>query len=68
MRASRTRKPRLGQPPKMAGGRRVNVYLGTEALEQARKIGQGNVSEGLRKALDASGSPPIKRISLPRPK
>lgn len=43
--------PRRGQPPKMSGGRRVNAYLGTETLARAREIGEGNLSEGLRKAV-----------------
>ena len=38
---------------KMADGRRVNVYLDAQSLAAAEKIGNGNVSQGIRKALSA---------------
>lgn len=37
--------------PKMRGGRRVNVYLDAATLDSARKIGHGNLSDGLRRAV-----------------
>lgn len=40
----------IGRPP-LPGGRRVQVYLGLEALDAARKLGEGNVSKGIRTAL-----------------
>ena len=41
----------LGRPALMDGGRRVNVYLDAASLERAAKLGHGNVSEGIRRAL-----------------
>lgn len=43
----------IGRPPEMAGGRRVNVYLDASSLRRAAEIGDGNVSEGIRRALKA---------------
>lgn len=40
-----------GRPAKMSGGKRVNVYLDAASLAIAEQIGNGNVSEGIRKAL-----------------
>lgn len=40
-----------GRPSELSGGKAVKVYLDTESLEAAAKIGNGNVSEGIRKAL-----------------
>ncbi|QEL55569.1 hypothetical protein [Chromobacterium paludis] len=40
-----------GAPPKLQGGSRKNVYLDTASIEIARKLGHGNLSEGIRKAL-----------------
>lgn len=40
-----------GRPAEMEGGKRVNVYLDAESLERAAKLGSGNVSEGIRRAL-----------------
>lgn len=40
-----------GRPSEMEGGKRVNVYLDAESLAIASKLGNGNVSEGIRKAL-----------------
>ncbi len=44
-----------GRPSKMEGGKRVNVYLDADSLATAAKAGNGNVSEGIRKALEAIG-------------
>lgn len=42
---------REGRPPEMAGGKKVNTYLDAESIAIATKLGKGNVSEGIRKAL-----------------
>lgn len=39
----------------MEGGKRVNVYLDAKSLSVASKLGNGNVSEGIRKALKQAG-------------
>lgn len=41
-----------GRPAVLAGGRRINVYLDARSLERARQLGAGNVSEGIRLALE----------------
>ena len=43
-----------GRPSEMDGGKRVNVYLDAESIAVAAKIGNGNVSDGIRKALKQS--------------
>lgn len=40
-----------GRPAELDGGKRVNAYLDAESLAIAARIGDGNVSEGIRKAL-----------------
>lgn len=40
-----------GRPSEMAGGKKVNTYLDVESVAIATKLGNGNVSEGIRKAL-----------------
>jgi len=42
-----------GRKPTIAkdGGKRLNVYLDAESIALAAKIGGGNVSLGIRKAL-----------------
>lgn len=40
-----------GRPSEMDGGKRVQVYLDVESIAIATRIGNGNVSEGIRKAL-----------------
>lgn len=40
-----------GAPVKLQDGKRVNVYLDAESLALAAEIGDGNVSEGIRRAL-----------------
>jgi len=37
--------------PAGVGGKRVQVYLDAESLAIAAKLGNGNVSDGIRKAL-----------------
>lgn len=44
-----------GRPSEMEGGKRVNVYLDADSLAIAAKLGDGNVSEGIRKALKQAG-------------
>lgn len=43
-----------GRPTTMEGGKRVQVYLDADSLAIASTIGNGNVSEGIRKALQRS--------------
>jgi hypothetical protein len=43
--------PIAGRPSKMEGGKRVNVYLDAASLRRAEALGKGNVSEGIRIAL-----------------
>ena len=40
-----------GRPSEMNEGKRVNVYLDAASLAAAAKLGNGNVSEGIRLAL-----------------
>ena len=40
-----------GRPSEMEGGKRVNVYLDAESIAIATRLGNGNVSDGIRKAL-----------------
>ena len=40
-----------GRPATLTGGKRVNVYLDDASLDAAAKLGDGNVSEGIRVAL-----------------
>ena len=44
----------VGRPSSMQNGKRVNVYLDAASLESASKLGNGNVSEGIRVALQRS--------------
>lgn len=46
----------VGRPQNMVGGKRVNVYLDLESLKNAEILGDGNVSEGIRLALNNSRS------------
>lgn len=45
--------PSAGRPARMNNGGRVNVYLDEASISTACKLGGGNVSEGIRKALAA---------------
>ena len=40
-----------GRPTEMTGGRRVQVYLDDASIEAATKLGDGNLSAGIRAAL-----------------
>lgn len=44
--------PKVGAPATLDGGKRVNVYLDAASLAKAAELGGGNVSEGIRLALD----------------
>lgn len=50
-RKPKTQPQERGRPAAMKGGRRVNVYLDAETLARARALGNGNLSEGIRRAL-----------------
>lgn len=45
------RKP-AGPKPKLKNARAVNLMLTDETIEKARAIGRGNVSAGVRKAVE----------------
>lgn len=40
-----------GRPAEMTGGKRRNIYLDAASREIAERIGNGNISEGIRLAL-----------------
>ena len=40
-----------GRPAEMAGGKRSNIYLDAASREISERIGNGNISEGIRLAL-----------------
>lgn len=40
-----------GRPSEMSGGKKVNTYLDIESIGIATRLGNGNVSDGIRKAL-----------------
>jgi hypothetical protein len=44
-----------GRPSEMSGGKAVKVYLDAESIAIATRLGNGNVSEGIRKALKQAG-------------
>lgn len=44
----------MGRPTEMEGGKAVKVYLDAPSRAIAIKLGNGNVSEGIRKALQRS--------------
>ena len=49
-----TKQPHEKRPigrPAYVSGKRVQVYLDAESLAIAAKLGNGNVSDGIRKAL-----------------
>ena len=41
----------VGRPTELEGGARHNVYLDSASVARARKLGKGNISEGIRIAL-----------------
>ncbi|MGJ8518473.1 hypothetical protein [Carnimonas bestiolae] len=44
---------RAGRPTEMDGGKRRNIYMSDADTETARLIGDGNLSEGIRIAINA---------------
>ncbi len=44
-----------GRPSEMEGGKRRNPYLSDAEWELAKRLGDGNASEGIRKALKTYG-------------
>lgn len=52
-----TETPAPGRPAELQDGKRVNVYLDAQALEIARRLGDGNVSAGIRRALRECRAP-----------
>lgn len=46
----------VGRPAEMQGGKKVNTYLDAESIAIATRLGNGNVSEGIRKALKQFGN------------
>ena len=42
---------KVGRPTELEGGARHNVYLDAVSIARARKLGKGNISEGIRIAL-----------------
>lgn len=54
MRSPDYTEPVLGRPPLLAGGQAVTVYLPSDLIARAQVIGSGNVSEGVRLALEAA--------------
>lgn len=51
---SLTKKVTAGRPQLMTGGKAIRVYLDTASLANAKLLGNGNVSEGIRIALQRS--------------
>ena len=54
-----TKQPQEKRPvgrPSDVGGKRVQVYLDAESLAIASKLGNGNVSDGIRKSLKQAHS------------
>lgn len=47
----------VGRPAEVSG-KRVQVYLDAESLAIAAKLGNGNVSDGIRKALKIANLSP----------
>lgn len=45
-----------GRPSEMDGGKRINVYLDAQSVELASRLGGGNISEGIRRALKAASA------------
>lgn len=49
---AKPRKP-AGPKPKLVNARTINLGLTVELIEKARVIGKGNVSRGVRMALES---------------
>lgn len=46
-----SKKTKDDRPPELIGGDRINVYMDAKTRKIAEKIGNGNLSEGIRIAL-----------------
>lgn len=46
---------RPGRPEQMQDGKRRNVYIDDASWQLAQQIGNGNASEGIRRALSRKG-------------
>jgi len=44
---------KAGRPAEIQGGQRVNVYLDARTIQRATEIGNGSISAGLRRAVEA---------------
>ena len=44
--------PKAGRPVVLLDGKRVTVTLDAQTIEQAKALGAGNLSRGLRKGLE----------------
>lgn len=51
MDAAKVKKRPAHRPRELEGGKRVNVYLDAPSLLIAQHLGEGNTSEGIRRAL-----------------
>ena len=51
----------VGRPADV-GGKRVQVYLDAESIAIATRLGNGNVSEGIRKALKKAAELDASRV------
>lgn len=40
--------------PRTVGGRNVNIYLDESSIARAKRLGDGSISEGIRRALKAA--------------
>ena len=45
------KKQKPGRPPKMRDGRRINLYLPQAVIDGLEKLGEGNVSLGVQRAV-----------------
>lgn len=43
---------KIGRPTTIPKAKIINVNLGAEHIELAKKLGQGNISKGIRVALE----------------
>ena len=52
----KTEKRRPGRPAATEPSHRRNIFLADRLAEKAKKIGDGNVSDGIRRALESWSS------------
>lgn len=53
----------VGRPSEMEGGKRVQVYLNDDSLAIANKLGNGNINDGIRRALKSSADDMISEVA-----